>query len=1687
MHAGFIELWSSQRRCTLKNLKIRFMNFVFNLKCRYGVTYVVGLFLLLSIFVATVGVSETYAATISVPTDYSTIQAAINAANNGDVVNIANGTYNEDLIINKEVSLKGASEVGVVVINPMLATSYGISVTADNVNLEKMTVKNGALDDSVSRFNIKVSHLSNFSISEVTMIGNGKSYGLITGLDFNSVSNISVFDTSITGYSKNGIALTGRYAPGDGASSNISFDSISVIANGKSDGWAGIAFYTLGSLGGNGDITGVTFAGNNLISGNPMGVYFEGHGGSIFGFSGNDLNLGFTEFSGNTVASIVNGQVADVEAFDVIFSGATDGFDIEDRVFHAIDAPGFGLVSWELSNAYVTPNSFALLVGTTKASIQRAIDAVSGGAVNIAPGLYEEQLVINKNLNLVGSGVGSTVLNQPSSLVGDVSGSKNLITVTGNIDTEITALSLTGDGSGLGVGIYVRDGANANIHDNAITTIGSGGGSLGILVGRAAHSTFGTAIISNNNISGYGKGGIVVDNSDSSANITGNTVIGGGDDLVVAQNGIQISRGATGMILNNIISGHVCTNTGGGCTDDPTVSLTADGASGVLLYASGNSVEVANNTLSGNQFNIWTVGAEHINVHDNDVIGAFGVGIAVWDSDQWTGILGFTEVATAGSILNNNIENHGYGLLVRDYTSGGALPMVEAHDNDILENSIFGAWSNTAFNAKDNFWGSCSGPFNATLNPNGKGNKVKNKVTFTPWEVPCLSSISGQKFHDLDGNGAKDLEEPGLEGWKVRLKDMNSGVNSIIATTFTDVNGNYEFKGLDAGDYRLTEKQKVGWTQVYPVSPKRHSVTLDTNDSELSDLDFGNFELITVRGFKYNDLDGSGSRDLNEPGLPDWTINISGPNGFVTSTVTDIDGAYKFVDLGPGSYSVSESQMAGWVQTEPSAGGNWSFPAVGGQSKENLNFGNQQTSSINAFKYEDMEADGDFNNDDQLIEGWGINLYDDLNTLIGSTTTDANGLAWFMNLPEGTYKVEEISQFGWLASTATSYEVILDGAAGTELVEFGNYQLGTIRGKKFQDDDRDGSRVSPEPWLEGWEIGLYDSIGLVATSTTDINGLYIFDGLEPGSYEVFEVQQVGWTQTAPINGFHAVTLRSGQVKSGRHFGNQPQTIISGFKYEDVNANGTRDVDPESGEFTEPGLEGWNIIATAQIEEFDVDSSSAMGVTSSSLIMGEKYMIHVSGTYEAGDSITADAKYSVRTPNTTWTDMVQNYESYGAELLDLQVDGVSLEWGGFNADHEYWVPFIGDGSTHTFTVNDLYYPGNLGALHVTIYRVAAEASTNSEGLYVLEGLSAGNFEVMEEMQAGWIQTSLPYHYDVSISSGEHVSDINFGNFKLAEVHGVKYEDINGDGRYSDSEPLLPGWTIRLLDESYNLIKEVVTDTNGKYSFLNLTSGMYFIDEEMQAGWEQSQPGVENGSEYELLVDQSGLVKNDENFGNYRPAEIRGRKYQDSNFNGVRDVGEPGVKGWVITLKHLTSDVELVRTTNKNGVYKFKNIRPGSYLVKEETVSDWLPFSPPVVFVKVESNQVLSNVNFGNETIENYIKNGLGFGYTPATSGESFVLPEIQEQEQEVEGESEEAIPESGGENEEDGVIFTIPKPKLTREGFGVYTRFSLELEDEEKSIKHNPETFKTSINIYKEVKDKIEQKLGGDRFGFGSRR
>src|ERR1041385_2391847 len=85
------------------------------------------------------------AATRSVPSQYSTIQAAVNAAASGDTIQIANGIYAEQVNIpstKNNLTLNGASQTGVILTCGNGQTA--LTVNGTDINVQFMTIRNTA-------------------------------------------------------------------------------------------------------------------------------------------------------------------------------------------------------------------------------------------------------------------------------------------------------------------------------------------------------------------------------------------------------------------------------------------------------------------------------------------------------------------------------------------------------------------------------------------------------------------------------------------------------------------------------------------------------------------------------------------------------------------------------------------------------------------------------------------------------------------------------------------------------------------------------------------------------------------------------------------------------------------------------------------------------------------------------------------------------------------------------------------------------------------------------------------------------------------------------------------------------------------------------------------------------------------------------------------------------------------------------------------------------------------------------------------------------------------------------------------------------------------------------------------------------------------------------------------------------
>jgi parallel beta-helix repeat protein len=343
-------------------------------------------------------------------------------------------------------------------------------------------------------------------------------------------------------------------------------------------------------------------------------------------------------------------------------------------------------------------------------TVQAAVNAAaSGDHINVCPGTYVEQVTIpvgKNSIRLRSTRQWEAVIKAPAVMLDP----KAIVRVSGAQDVTILAFTITGPGGtpcdALRYGVRVDNSGSANVLGNHITQIrdnpfsGCQNG-VAVLVGRQFEATTGSARIIGNVIDNYQKNGPTVDNAGSHAEIVSNRILGIGPTAVIAQNGVQVSRGATAEIRHNFVSGHIY-------TPQTFASI------GVLLFASG-AVTTQHNTLSSNDIGVATEGTA------GSVTGHNRVRASTFD-----GIELFLE--TGGHVAHNRSdENSGPGIGVYDSQNA------DLEDNMVEDNEDSGILLDNADNntvgdnkVRNNGTGSGDATDGIRVNMLSSGNTLRN-------------------------------------------------------------------------------------------------------------------------------------------------------------------------------------------------------------------------------------------------------------------------------------------------------------------------------------------------------------------------------------------------------------------------------------------------------------------------------------------------------------------------------------------------------------------------------------------------------------------------------------------------------------------------------------------------------------------------------------------------------------------------------------------------------------------------------------------------------------------------------------------------------------------------------------------------------------------------------------------------
>ncbi len=308
-------------------------------------------------------------------------------------------------------------------------------------------------------------------------------------------------------------------------------------------------------------------------------------------------------------------------------------------------------------------------------SIQTAIeDAKAGDAIQLAAGVYEEQVTITKNIALIGAESGSTTIKAPAGDLAELPGrgvDRSYVVGVDGVIAVIEGITVDGNSSGVTnsnlVGIAGFEGATLTVTDSTIQNTKSGtAGGIGVANYDGENLTVtGTAV------KDFGEAGIVFDRNATAAStavLSGNTITG--STSTVQQLGISVRQAETVSVTKNVISGIA-----GGTINNVASSIalfrngtvtvtenTITGSSslheyGITVKDSGGTVTVRGNKVDKAGFGIVFDGVDVTfsgTIIGNDVKGAPVDGAGIWlDS-------------VTGTVKNNAITGNDTGIFLLD-------------------------------------------------------------------------------------------------------------------------------------------------------------------------------------------------------------------------------------------------------------------------------------------------------------------------------------------------------------------------------------------------------------------------------------------------------------------------------------------------------------------------------------------------------------------------------------------------------------------------------------------------------------------------------------------------------------------------------------------------------------------------------------------------------------------------------------------------------------------------------------------------------------------------------------------------------------------------------------------------------------------------------------------------------------
>ncbi len=768
-------------------------------------------------------------------------------------------------------------------------------------------------------------------------------------------------------------------------------------------------------------------------------------------------------------------------------------------------------------------------------------------------------------------------------------------------------------------------------------------------------------------------------------------------------------------------------------------------------------------------------------------------------------------------------------------------------------------------------------------------------------------NLGDRIWEDTNANGIQDANERNTtQNITVTLYDTN---HREANRTITALNGDYLFTNVRPGNYQVEFSLPNGYKISYETTGSNDLIDSDVNSttkitqafelkSNVDDLsrDMGIYQEASLGDRVWIDANGNGIQDNDELNVTGVTVKLHlvSDNSEVYSTTTNADGEYLFEHIRPQNYYIV--------------------------------FSNLDTDYI--FTLQDNDSNNSIDSD-----------------------VDENG---------------------------KSEEIRLSSNEHNRTIDAGIVLPITIGDRIWEDTNANGIQDLGEGNYTGnLEVKLYyENNDSIYKTTTATNGEYEFTNVIPENYYIgFEIPSTYYTspKNATVDtadsdtnttGFTApFAIHSGDNNLTLDMGIYQKASLGNRVWIDNNGNGLQD----SGELnvTDVNVTLYKVGNPTPLES--VDTNATGGYLFTELIPSEYYVVFDNTTLPTDyifteQNITGSSDLEDSDANTTTgiSDTVELSSNEHNRSIDAGIyKPVNLGdriWEDTNADG------IQDANERNTTQNITV------TLYDTNHREANRTITALNGDYLFTNVRPGNYQVEFSLPNGY-----KISYETTGSNDLIDSDVNsttkitqafelksnvddlsrdMGIYQEASLGDRVWIDANGNGIQDNDELNVTGVTVKLhLVSDNSEVYSTTTNADGEYLFEHIRPQNYYIVfSNLDTDYIFTLQDNDSNNSIDSDVDENGkseeirLSSNEHNrtidAGIVLPITIGDRIWEDTNANGIQDLGEGNYTGNLeVKLYYENNDSIYKTTTATNGEYEFTNVIPENYYIGFEIPSTY----------------------------------------------------------------------------------------------------------------------------------------------------